>query len=107
MWRIMDARHKKKALIGLTIGVGLFLSGWAVIFAMIRGPWAASHMTAPMALAIVMLIVSAPFYLWGCAALARAKGYSTAILLTCFLGWLFPVVVLLALPDKRKHQRRW
>src|SRR6266404_4359998 len=75
-------------------------------FCKVRGPWA-SHMTTPMALALVMMIVSAPFYLWGCAALARGKGYSSAILLTCILGWLFPVVVLLALPDKRKHHRRW
>jgi len=48
-----------------------------------------------------------PFTLWGCVALAKAKGYSTAILLTLILGWLFPVVVLLALPDKNKHRRRW
>src|SRR6266404_387089 len=106
MRRNMDTREKKKAWTGLSIGIGLFLGAWAIIFAKVRGPWA-SHMTTPMALALVMMIVSAPFYLWGCAALARGKGYSSAILLTCILGWLFPVVVLLALPDKRKHHRRW
>jgi hypothetical protein len=57
-------------------------------------------------IALTMILVSLPFYLRGCAELARAKGYSTAILLTCVLGWLFPVVVLLALPDKNRHQRR-
>jgi hypothetical protein len=102
----MDSQEKKKVWIGLTIGLGLFLGGWAVLFTKVRGPWAMSHMNAPLAIALVMLVVSVPFYLSGCAALARAKGYSSAILLTCVLGWLFPVVVLLALPDKKKR-RRW
>ncbi len=103
----MDAREKKKAWIGLSLGIGLFLGAWAIIFATVRGPWAESHSGIPKVLALVMLIVSVPFYLWGCAALARGKGYSSAILITCVLGWLFPVVVLLALPDKRKNNRRW
>jgi len=103
----MDARHKKKALIGLSAGLPLFLVGWALIFTYVRGPRAVTLLgSAPGLIALTMIIVSIPFYLWGCAELARAKGYSTAILLTCVLGWLFPVVVLLALPDKNRHQRR-
>jgi hypothetical protein len=55
---------------------------------------------------LVMMLVALPPYLWGCAELARAKGYSTAIVLTFILGGLFPLVVLLALPDNRATQRR-
>src|SRR5207253_1426643 len=103
----MDSRQKKKALIGLSIGLPLFLGGWALFFAYIRGPMVETLLTtAPAVAAYAMWAVSVPFYLWGCAALAKAKGYSTAILLTCFLGWLFAVVLLLVLPDKNRHQRR-
>jgi hypothetical protein len=101
----MDARYKSKAIIGTSVGVGLFLGGWALIFTCVRGP-AATYASAPGLIAIAMILISMPFYLWGCAALANAKGYSTAILLTCFLGWLCPVVVLLALPDKNRHHGR-
>ena len=103
----MDARHSKKALLGLGIGLPLFLGGWTVIFLAIRGMLggvAAGGM--PWVIAIAMIIVSVPFYLWGCAQLANAKGYSTAIVLTCILGWLFPLVILLVLPDKNTHHRR-
>jgi hypothetical protein len=105
----MDSRYRKKAWIGLGISLPLFLGGWALIFTYVRGAEAERYMTTPPALlAYAMLAVSIPFYLWGCAALAKAKGYSGAIVLTCLLGWLFPVVVLLALPDKNKHyRRRW
>jgi hypothetical protein len=106
----MDARYKNKAIIGTSVGVSLFLGGWTVFFTFVRG--AATYSTPPYAtlpgsIALAMLLISVPFYLWGCACLAKAKGYSTAILLTLILGWLFPVVVLLALPDKNKHRRRW
>jgi len=45
-------------------------------------------------------------YIWGCACLAKAKGQSTAIVLSVVLGVLFPLVVLLVLPDKQKHRHR-
>ena len=57
------------------------------------------------AIGLVLMLMALPFYLWGCAALAQAKGYSTAIVLTFVFGGLFPLVVLLALPDKNKRQR--
>jgi hypothetical protein len=102
----MDSRYKNKAIIGTSIGIGLFFGGWTLMFIYVRGSEPA-YASAPGLTAIAMLLISIPFYLWGCAALAKAKGYSTAILLTCILGWLFPVVVLLALPDKNRHHRRW
>jgi len=102
----MDTRYKSKAVIGTSVGVGLFLSGWALIFTCVRGQ-AATYASTPGLIALAMVLTSVPFYVVGCVALAKAKGYSTAILLTLILGWLFPVVVLLALPDKNKHRRRW
>jgi len=103
----MIPRYKNKAVVGLIVGVTLFLGGWAVLVLWGRGPTPRPP-RAPMVMALTMILVSVPFYLWGCAALAKAKGYSSAILLTCFCGWLFPAVVLLVLPDKNKqHRRRW
>lgn len=53
-------------------------------------------------------------YIWGCACLAEAKGYSTAIILIAFLSCipgalLLPLLLLLVLPDKNTHvsHRRW
>ncbi len=45
-------------------------------------------------------------YIWGCACLAKAKGHSTAIVLSVVLGVLFPLIVLLVLPDKQKRRHR-
>jgi len=53
----------------------------------------------------LLFLAGIPIYIWGCIELARAKGQSTAIVLTVFLGILFPLVVLLALPDKNKYHR--
>ena len=102
----MDARYKNKALIGTSVGIGLFAVGLALLFTLDKG-LSHTRASAPQLIAIAMILISVPLYLWGCAALAKAKGYSTAILLTCILGGLFPLVVLLALPDKNKHRRRW
>ena len=94
----MDSRHKKKALIGLCLSVPLFAVGLGLVEFNRRTPLAM--------VGLVMMLVALPPYLWGCTELARAKGYSTAIVLTVVLGGLFPLVVLLALPDKNRH-RRW
>src|SRR6478736_1177887 len=103
----MDSRERKKALIGLGISLPLFLGGAGLFMFYVRGIYAARLLSStPALIAYLMIAISIPFYLWGCAALAKAKGYSTAIVLSCLLGWLFPVVVLLALPDKNKYQRR-
>jgi hypothetical protein len=94
----MDSRHKKKALTGLGFGLPLWAAGFGLLL-LNRG--------TPLAVGgIVIMLVALALYLWGCAELAKAKGYSTAIVLTFILGGLFPLVVLLALPDKNRH-RQW
>jgi hypothetical protein len=102
----MDSRHTTKAWIGIGIGLPLFVAGCAMLISYFRGHMDESLMVSTQTrTAFVILALSAPFYLWGCAQLAEAKGYSTAILATCLLGWLFPLVVLLVLPDKNKYKR--
>ncbi len=92
----MHPRCKKKSAIGLGVGLALLIGGFVLLFAEF----------GPRGLAAVVILAGLPFYLWGCCALAQAKGYSTAIVLTAVLGLIFPMVVLLALPDKQKHYRR-
>ena len=91
----MKPHQKKKSAIGLGIGVPVLALGFILMFAGI----------GPRGLILLFLLVGIPFYIWGCLALANAKGYSTAIVLTAVLGLLFPLVVLLAVPDKNKHYR--
>jgi type IV secretory pathway VirB6-like protein len=59
----------------------------------------------PENLRILMFFAGAIVYVWGCTALATAKGYSSAIVFTVVLGGLFPLVVLLVLQDKHKYYR--
>jgi hypothetical protein len=61
---------------------------------------------------LLAYLTGAALYLWGCACLAEAKGHSTAIILTAFLGTLVPgsffrpLLLLLVLPDKNAHAGR-
>jgi hypothetical protein len=96
----MDSRYKKKALTGF--GIWLTLVALGVTLFAVGG--ARNH--ALSGVGIVLVLVGLPFYLWGCTALAKAKGHSTAIVLTFVLGGLFPLVLLLVLPDKNQR-RRW
>ncbi|HEY2082882.1 MAG TPA: hypothetical protein VGI88_08860 [Verrucomicrobiae bacterium] len=97
----MKQRYKKKAMIGIPLGLSLFLGGFVMPFLHIF-----PRSVALALLALVAVVCGLVLYVWGCLSLAEAKGYSTALVLTVFLGVLFPVVVLLALPDKNKHHRR-
>ena len=92
----MKPHHKRKALIGVPLGLLVF---GASLLLSIRG-------LIPGGLGFILSLLGVGVYTWGCLALAKAKGYSTAIVLTVVLGVLFPVVVLLALPDKNKHYER-
>jgi hypothetical protein len=94
----MLPRYKRKSAIGLGIGLPILAVGFVLLFTRVNS-------RGSLALAGLVVLVGLPFYLWGCCALARAKGYSTAIVLSAFFGLLFPMVVLLALPDKHKHYR--
>jgi len=95
----MKSHHKKKAVIGVPLGLLLFFAGLFLLFADFVP-------RSLLPLPLVALLVGIVIYIWGCVALAKAKGYSTAIVLTVVLGVLFPAVVLLALPDKHKHHNR-
>jgi hypothetical protein len=94
----MKPQQKKKALIGIPIGLVLFGTG---LFLSVRD-------LIPIPLRLFMVGTGIGIYIWGCLALAKAKGYSSAIVLTVVLGVLFPAVVLLALDDKnKKYERRY
>jgi len=88
-------KYKQHSILGLSIGIGLAAGGAAL----------ASNQIIPGEVGVVLFVVGVGIYIWGCAALAKAKGYSTAIILTAVLGLLFPMVVLLALRDKNRHYR--
>jgi hypothetical protein len=60
----------------------------------------------PKWLIILFFLAGIPFYLWGCVQLADARGYPRAIVFTAVFGLLFTLVLLLALPDKRRQFRR-
>jgi hypothetical protein len=91
----MISHHKRKAVIGIPLGLSLLGVGIFLSF----------HGSSLIWLRAVLLFSGIVIYVWGCLALAKAKGYSTAIVLTVILGILFPAVVLLALPDKNSHYR--
>ena len=78
----MQARHKKKAIIGIPLGLLCFAGG---IFLAIRHLVRASPANLIL-LPLVLFVGGFCLYVWGCLALARAKGYSTAIVLTVMLG---------------------
>ena len=94
-------RYKKKAIIGIPVGLLLFFAGGISLFLHIF-----PRSGVFLSLVLVCWVVGLVLYIWGCLSLAKAKGYSTALILTVVLGILFPVVVLLALPDKNKHHSR-
>jgi hypothetical protein len=92
----MKPHHKKKAAIGIPLGLTIFGTALFLSF----------QEMLPVPLRILMAVGGIGIYVWGCLALAKAKGYSSAIVLTVVLGVLFPAVVLLALPDKNRRHKR-
>ena len=92
----MIPHHKRRAIIGVTIGLALIAASLFLSF----------RELIPLWLRLVLFSGGIGLYVLGCLSLAKAKGYSSAIVLTVVLGILFPVVVLLALPDKNKLFRR-
>jgi len=96
----MHPKYKNKSIIGVGVGLSLFVVGWLLFL------FDAKEKAALGGLALGSILVGLPIYVWGCICLARAKGYSTAIVLTVVLGGLFPLVLLAVLPDKNKHYHR-
>jgi hypothetical protein len=66
--------------------------------------WFSGEQYGPLFAAFI--VAGVPFYIWGCLSLAKAKGYSTAIVITAIFGLLLPLVILIALPDKNRFERR-
>ncbi len=91
----MIPKYKKQSMIGIPTGLLLLAGAFVVPVHDLFPDWAR----------VFVGFAGVGLYCWGCAALAEAKGYSTAIVLTVVLGVLFPVVVLLALKDKHKYRR--
>ena len=92
----MIPKYKQHSIIGISVGIGLAGGGLAI----------AGFDIIPGGVGVVLFIVGVGIYIWGCLALAKAKGYSSAIVLTVVLGVLFPAIVLLALDDKNKNYER-
>jgi hypothetical protein len=91
----MIPKYKRKAIIGIGPGLGLCATG--II--------ANGYEHAPWWIVIPPFLGGICIYAWGCLALAKAKGYSTAIVLTLPMCVVLPAVILLALPDKHKQHR--
>jgi hypothetical protein len=92
----MISREKNKAIVGIPLG--LVLLGAAIFLS--------ARELVPIPVRVIIALVGVGIYIWGCVALATAKGYSSAIVLTVILGVVFPAVVLLALPDKNRYYRK-
>ena len=101
----MDVRYRWQAYTGLSISLPLLAVGVTLLVLEIKRT--VSHFSSGVGLAaIIITAVALPFYVWGCAAFAKAKGYTRAILITLILGGLAPFVIVLVLPDKLKDLRR-
>jgi hypothetical protein len=94
----MLPRYRRSCLTGFGIAATLFAAG-AIL------AWRA-HGTGLATAGLIIALVGFGFYLQGCLALAKARGYSRVLVLTFVLGGFFPLLLLLALPDRNRH-RRW
>jgi hypothetical protein len=83
--------NKKKAVIGISLGVALI--GAAVVLAVSR--------LLPMG-ALILFLSGYVIHLWGCAMLAKAKGYTAA---QGVLAGLFTFLLLLIMPDRTKMSK--
>ncbi len=100
----MDSRHKKKALIGLAAWfVAPFVAMIAVGLFMYYLIGAAADRAATL-LAVTFLLVQYAVFFWSCSHLAKAKGYSNAVIIPGILGppvqLIIYAILLFALPDK-------
>ena len=90
----MKSHNIRKAVIGIPLGVALFVA--ALILA-------ARHLV-PIETFGILFLSGFVIYLWGCAALARANGYSAVQ--GIFLGIAFPPALLLLIFFDRKKMSK-
>jgi peptidoglycan/LPS O-acetylase OafA/YrhL len=112
-------RHKTKAILGIIVGVLLVIAGAVGAYYTYQPGEGTSW--------VLLMLPGMPLAAWGCAHLARHRGYSTTAGYALFVfgfglmsfvpgthtpvtvgfGFIFaalvPVVVLFALPDKSHH----
>jgi hypothetical protein len=88
--------YRWKAAIGIPFGLILF---GATLFFRIRD-------ILPIGPCAGLFVAGLVIYIWGCWALARAKGYGPAILLTLCMGLVATPILLLLLPDNKGHAGR-
>src|SRR5580698_660022 len=100
----MDSRHKKKALIGLA---AWFVAPFVAMIAVGLFMYYLIGATADRAAALLMvafLLVQYAVFFWSCSHLAKAKGYSNAVIMPGILGppvqLVIYAILLFALPDK-------
>jgi len=102
----MDAQFKPRAVSHLTISLillaGVLIAGFFW--------WQAAHhdkpVLAPMLWCLGLFAIHAPFYLTGCTAMARAKGYTGVLVVTCVLFWITSFIIVITLPDKLRTRRK-
>jgi hypothetical protein len=89
----MKSHNKQKAAIGIPLGVALF--GAALVLAL-------RHLI-PIGVFGILFLSGFVIYLWGCAALAKAKGYTAAQ--GVFIGLTLTALLLLIMPDRTKMSK--
>ncbi len=89
----MNSRDKRKAAIGVPLGAALFVT--AVVLAV-------RHLV-PIGGFAILFFSGYLIYLWGCAVLGRAKGYTAAQ--GILVGIVLTALVLMILPDRTKMSK--
>lgn len=91
---ILIERNKAIGCIAVSLG-GMIVLGWlwrSLVRREVDDSWL---LLAGMGLFLV--------YAYGCSCLAKAKGQTSALVLTAVFGILPPLIILLLLPDVNRH----
>jgi len=92
----MLAEEVKRTNIGVGIGIVAQILGRVLM-----GVGASSKSFAMVCLGIIVLLAGVVFFIWGCFAYARGKGYSPVLGILGLFS-LLGLIVLVVLPDKHK-----
>jgi hypothetical protein len=91
----MHPAYTKRCAVAIPAGLALLAP---LLHALLTDAAGAAHRHP---VAVSLAVPGILLYLWGCALLAKAKGYSREIRFTAVLGLIFPLVLLLTLEDRR------